>query len=38
MEYHALALGARSFLGQVIDSEDHILRRNGHRATVGRFQ
>ena len=32
------ALCSRSFLGQVVDTKDHILRRNGHRATIGRLQ
>ena len=37
LERHALALHARSLLGQVVDTKDHILGRNGHRASVGRL-
>ena len=31
----AFALGAGLGLGQVVDAEDHVLRRNGQRQTVG---
>ena len=37
LECHALALGARTFLGQIVDTEYHILGRNGYRTTIGRF-
>ena len=37
LEGHALSLYARSFLCQVVDTENHILGRNGHRASVGRL-
>ena len=33
-EYAAFALGAGFGLGQVIDAENHVLRRNGQRQTV----
>ena len=34
----AFALGAGLGLGQIVDAEDHVLRRNGERQTVGRRQ
>ena len=34
---HALAFGSRPLLGQIIDPEYHILRRNRHRTAVGRL-
>ena len=37
-EYAAFALGAGAGLGQVIDAENHVLRRNGKRQTVCRRQ
>ena len=37
-EEPALALGAGALLGQVVDAEDHVLRRDGHGRAVGRRQ
>ena len=37
LECHALALGARTFLGQIVNTKYHILGRNGYRTTIGRF-
>ena len=38
LECHALALGARTFLGQIVDTKYHILGRNGYGSTIGRLQ
>ena len=35
-ERAAFALGLRLGLRHVVDAEDHVLRRNGERVTVGR--
>ena len=38
LEELAFSLVARSLLGQIVDTKDHILRRNGYRTTIRRFQ
>src|SRR5713226_6646354 len=37
-ENAAFALGSRLVLGQIVDAEDHVLRRHGERQTVSRRQ
>ena len=38
VENQAFALGFLTQLGDVIQSQDHILRRHGDRSTIGRVQ
>ena len=38
LEPGSLSLASRSFLGQVVDTQHHILRGNCHRASVGGLQ
>ena len=35
VEYEAFALGSRAHLGDVVESEHHVLRRHGDRCAVG---
>ena len=37
LKAHALSLRAWSLLGQVVDAQNHILRRNSHRTAVRRL-
>jgi len=37
LEYLVFALCTRSFLCQIVNTEDHILGRNGYRTTIGRL-
>ena len=38
LEEHAFALRSRTLLSQIVDTKDHILRRNGYRTAVRRLQ
>ena len=38
LECLAFSNAARTLLGQIIDTQNHILRRNSHRTSVRRFQ
>ena len=37
LKVFSFSRSSRSFLGQVIDTQNHILGRNGHRTAVGRL-
>ena len=38
LAFHLMLLGRRTFLGDVVQAQDHVLRRNGDGGPVGRVQ
>ena len=38
LKYFPSPMDSRSLLSQIVDTKDHILRRNGYGATIRRFQ
>ena len=38
LEAHTFTGCSRSLLGQIVNTKYHILRRNGYRTTIRRFQ